>query len=465
MAGFQDAARPSGHDGSAETDRPRFRSRLMVVSLIVMAGFCSLDRVCMALTVDLVRTDLGLSETQMGLVLGLSFSLLYSLAGIPIGLLADRYSRRYLLAGACALWSAATVACGFVESFQGIFVARMLVGAGEAALWPVAVSIVGDLVSPRNRGSVLGWLIIGQLVGSSLSLMIGGQILSRGSQGAFQDLALIGAMTPWRILFILFGGAGAIAITMILFAHEPARASQIHPQSGAQPHQSLSVVVAFFRKNWRLIAGLYVVGTLMALAQYAGASWMLPTVMRRFAIPAADIGFTWGLLGLAAGVAGSLLGGYVTRHFQTPLARCNLLIVATLVCALEGILVFQPGIGVTFLMAGAVAAVHGVVGVTKYLLVQEIFPDTMRGIGTAILNVLVNLVGASSGPFMVALLTERVFRDDNMVGVSLGLIAGPGALLTTAAAFWLRAEFKRRAQRSAPGSTSSSAIGLRTEPA
>lgn len=416
-----------------------FGGRIMIVALILTAALCTMDRMILSLVVDPVRQDLGLSETQIGLLQGLSFSLMYSLAGIPLGLMADRIARGKLLAFAVLIWSFGTFLCGFASSFEFFFLARMLVGTGEAALWPVAVSLIGDLVPTRNRGAVVGWVIIGQLIGGSFSLIVGGRLLEHASSGALAGMPLIGGVAPWRMLFMIYGMAGALAIVMLLFGTEPKRAQNEAGELGSHPLAGLAGFYRFFMKNWKSIGSLYLLTALVGAVQYSGAAWNVPLLLRRFEYGPQQIGLIMGIMMFVAGALGSLAGGFATKRTgNSPVGRCNVLIGSYFVCIVYGLLVFNPGFVVTLALCGIPAVLIAMAGVIKIVIMQDIVPANMRGVATAINHLFASLLGASIGPLVVAMLTQHVFQDDKMVGVSLGIVVGVSMIAAAAFCFVIK---------------------------
>lgn len=419
--------------------------RIMIAALILTAALCTMDRMVLSLVVDPVRRDLGFSETQIGLLQGLSFSLMYSLAGIPLGLMADRVARGKLLAGAVLVWSLGTFLCGFASSFEFFFAARMLVGTGEAALWPVAVSLIGDLVPVRNRGAAVGWVIIGQLLGGSFSLIIGGRLLEYAAAGGLAGLPLISDVVPWRLLFMAYGVSGVAAILLLLAGREPARSATHESQTGANPLAGLGIFYRFFLANWKAIGSLYLLTALVGVVQYSGAAWNVPLLLRRFEYGPQQIGLIMGIMMFIAGAAGSLAGGFATKRTgESPVSRCNVLIVSYFVCTVYGLLAFNPGFIVTLALCGIPAVLIAMAGVIKIVIMQDIVPANMRGVATAINHLFASLLGASIGPLVVAMLTQHVFRDDAMVGVSLGIVVGVSMLAAAAFCFVIKRQIVRQ---------------------
>ena len=166
----------------------RYAYEWYVVLVCMLAYiFSFVDRQILALMIEPIKRDLDLSDTQFSLLHGLAFSLFYAFMGIPIALLADRYSRPRIIAIGVAFWSLATAVCGLSRNFAQMFLARIGVGVGEAALSPATYSMLSDMF-PRDRlGRAVGVYSIGSFIGGGLAFLIGGYVIN-----------LLKAWTPWR---------------------------------------------------------------------------------------------------------------------------------------------------------------------------------------------------------------------------------------------------------------------------
>src|SRR6187402_336812 len=133
----------------------RGRAWTVVAILIATAILSYTDRQVLSLLVDPIRADLGISDTQISLLLGIAFALVYGVAGIPLGYLADRTSRRNLIFAGVLVWSLGTIACGLSHSFSQLFASRIFVGLGEAVLSPAAISLISDYFPPARRGTAV----------------------------------------------------------------------------------------------------------------------------------------------------------------------------------------------------------------------------------------------------------------------------------------------------------------------
>src|SRR5947208_11542129 len=199
---------PLPADGDAPYPR-RSYAWAVVAILIGTAILSYTHRQVLSLLVDPIRRDLFISDTEVSLLLGTAFAVVYGVAGIPFGLLADRTSRRNLIFFGVVVWSIGTVACGFAGSFSGLFAARIVVGLGEAVLSPAAISLISDYFPPSRRGTAVGCFLSGIAMGIGASILIGGGVLHLVQLGALAHTPLA-TQAPWRLVLLVIGAPGLL---------------------------------------------------------------------------------------------------------------------------------------------------------------------------------------------------------------------------------------------------------------
>src|SRR5690348_797262 len=145
----------------------------VVAILIATAILSYTDRQVLSLLVDPIRHDLGITDREVSYLLGAAFAVVYGVAGIPLGFLADRTSRRNLICGGVVVWSCGTIACGLAHTFGQLFAARIVVGLGEAVLSPAAISLISDYFPPARRGTAVGFFLAGIAIGIGAAILIG----------------------------------------------------------------------------------------------------------------------------------------------------------------------------------------------------------------------------------------------------------------------------------------------------
>jgi MFS family permease len=423
----------------------RLRAGWFAVAILMVAYAISfVDRQIVNLLVEPLKRDLDIIDSQVGLLQGVGFGIFYTLLGLPLGWLADRTHRVRLIAFGIALWSLMTMACGLAGSFGELFVARMGVGVGEAALVPAAVSLLADIFDPHERALPLSIFTAGVSVGSGLALALGGAVIVYASGGA-ADLPLVGpwlaGLHPWQTTFILVGFIGLPIAASVLLIAEPARRSPPDADPVARPVEQLGGIVAHLRTHWRLFVPLLLgVGLLYILAN-ADSSWIPSIFIRGFDWKPADVGRVLGIPIMACAMTGTFLAGGVATwlarrapsaaalrtmtigalFFLVPIATVAPLAPTALLAGIGVVLMF----GATALTFGA--ATTAIVGVT---------PNRLRGQATAIYLLVGNLFGLGLGPYSVGALLDFVLGNPRRVGEALAIVAVaaglPGALLLRA---------------------------------
>ena len=179
------------------------------VGLFCIAAILSYtDRQILGLLVDPIRADLEISDTDVGVLQGVAFAIIYSVAGLPLGRLADIFQRRRVILTGVALWSVGTILCGYASSFWMLFAGRLIVGIGEAALAPAAMSMIADMFPTERRGTAIGLFAMGMVIGGGAAISIGGVLLELAVDHRFAGIPMVGALAPWREVLVLLGLAG-----------------------------------------------------------------------------------------------------------------------------------------------------------------------------------------------------------------------------------------------------------------
>ncbi len=397
------------------------------VAMLFLASILSvIDRSILAIVVDAVKADIGLSDVQISLLQGLAFGIFYAVIGVWLGFIADRMSRRNLIAGGIALWSIATAASGLTHSFGSMFACRLLVGLGEAALAPAAISLIADLFPPAKRGRAVGVYLMGQSVATGISFFAAGSLLHVAGTGGFDHVPILGGLAPWRSIFLLCGLAGAVMVLLSLTVREPVRANI--RAVGETNRDHFNKVVAHFRRHRLVLFCLYGGFSLFFLGSYAALAWQVVMLSRRFGVEAATVAVMLSPISLAFGIAGPLVGGLLVDAAvkrSGPRGILSLLRFAPLLGLLfcVGNLVSSQWVAVLFV--GTLGGAAAIMGTATLAWFQSTMPADMRGIavsGTGLVN---TIVGATFGPLLVAILTDHVFGDPAKVGTAIGWVAIP----------------------------------------
>lgn len=426
-----------------------------VVAVLTLANVSAfIDRQILGLLVAPIRRDLGISDTEMGVLYGLAFAAFYTLLGLPIARLADRGSRRLVIGVGIAVWSVMTVWCGAARSYDELLLARFGVGIGEAALAAPAVSLLADYFPASRRATALSVYSLGIYLGAGLANLVGGALIVRLSADALVVWPVVGAIHPWQQVFVLVGAPGLLVALLMVTVREPRRreAGERGPV-GAAGH-SIREVVAYLRDNRRTFACHNLGYGLLALVNYGTAAWLPTHLIRSYGWSAGRAGITLGTLTATVGVLGIIAGGRVADRMLAR-GRTDATMRVGIIAALGNL-----ACGVAYTLAPSAAL--SVAALVPYnffasfafgaavAAVQQITPNRMRAQASALFVTVTTLVGLGLGPSLVALITDRVFGDDLAVRYSLLVVtlvglAGAATLLAAGLASYRRSVAYRAA--------------------
>ena len=359
-----------------------------------------------------IRKSLGISDVQLSLLHGLAFAVFYTFLGIPIGQLVDRRKRTTIIAIGIMVWSVMTALCGLARTFTQMFLARIGVGVGEAALSPAAYSLLADWFEGKQLVRALSFYQGAIYMGGGLATMAGGALIALVPA---TTTALTGPMEPWQVVFLIVGLPGILIGLLMLTLREPERRGV----QGAD-HPSLAQVLAFMRSHARAYAGL-IFGLCCASLMWNGvAAWIPSHFIRQFGWTPAEVGLRYGSVLMVFGTAGIVSGGWIAGILRERGRQdSNLLLIV-----LSALLALPLGVAAPLMPTAssslAVFALYLFAGAMPYggaaAAFQEITPNRMRGQVSAIYLFWLNLAGIGLGPTLVAALSQNVFGGD--LGIS-----------------------------------------------
>ncbi len=394
------------------------RAWVTVVILMVAYVLSFVDRQILNLLVEPIRRDLAINDTQMSLLMGLSFALFYTVCGIPLGRVADTRSRRGLIAVGILFWSAATAACGMAKMYWQFLLCRIGVGVGEAALSPAAYSLIADSFPAERRATAISVYSMGVYLGSGLAFLVGGLVIQFASAQGDVTLPVLGEVRPWQLIFLILGVAGVFFTLLMLAIKEPARRG-----AGAGVAVPLSEVGRYIRANRRTVL-LHNFGFAgLAFAGYGSSAWVPTFYIRTYGWDASQVGMVYGSIVAVFGCLGIVFGGRLAdwmakRGYRDANMRVGLF---SALGALPMVVLFplmDTAFWASVLMAPTVFCLSMPFGVAPAA-IQEIMPNSMRGQASAIYLFVITLIGLGIGPTAVALVTDFVFADDAALRYSL----------------------------------------------
>ncbi|MBU2588207.1 MAG: MFS transporter [Alphaproteobacteria bacterium] len=372
--------------------------RVTLWILLIVYIFNFIDRQIVNILAEPIARDLGLSDTQIGLMTGLAFALFYTVLGIPIARFADRSStsRPAVIAVSLAIWSGMTALCGLAQNFSQLLLARIGVGVGEAGCTPPAHSLISDIVPPEKRSSALAFYSLGIPIGTLMGMVIGG---------------ILADFVGWREAFLIVGLPGvALALVVWFVLKDPRRSdAQMMLRNQNQPAalplmDALRVVMSS-----RAFVLLLFAGSAASFLSYGKTTWTTIFFQRTHDLTPGEVGLWFGIVGGVGGIVGTVLGGYLAdrfgaknrRHVLSAPAIGMALAVPLALLAYNSpswpmalVLLFLPTMFNSFYYGPTYSAAQGLV------------PIRARAIAAATLLFFQNLIGLGLGPLFFGMLSD-----------------------------------------------------------
>ncbi len=391
--------------------------------LLVCYTLSFIDRQILGLLVDPIKRDLQVSDTRIGLLQGLAFTVFYTFMGLPVGWLVDRYSRRGIITAGVVFWSAMTALCAVANNYWSLFATRTGVGVGEATLGPSAMSLVTDYFPKEKLGGALSVYAMGIFIGSGLALIVGGAVTQAVVGMPAVTLPVVGEIASWRLTFLIVGLPGLLVGLLMYTVREPARRNLLLTSDGEASRLGLGETLRELGLRWKSVVGLCVALSAQAGCNYAIFAWAPTYFLRVHGWARRDTGLALGVMILTAGIVGMYAGGKLCDRWVRQGVReapLKVGVVATIWAGVFfGLSMSMPNL--TWLLVLMVPAQFFLalpVG-SSYAALQFIFPNQLRGQVSALLFFSISLGGQTIGPFLPGFLNDYVFRDGNMVGWSL----------------------------------------------
>lgn len=397
--------------------------RWYVVLLLTLAYVSSfIDRQILSLLIEEIKADLAITDTQFSLLSGMAFSLFYAGMGLPIAYLADRYSRVRIIAAGVAFWSLATAACGLARNFLQMFIARVCVGAGEAALTPATYSMLSDMFPREKLGRALGVYSMGAFLGGGLAFLVGGLVIGLLKTTPVVELAVLGTVRSWQLTFFLVGLPGLlIALAILLTVRDP-RSRMASPP--AKP--AIADGLRFVRAHQATFFYLFIGFSFYAMCQYALMNWTPALYIRKFDLTASETGYLLGTILLICSTSGAFCSGWLTDVLQkrghSDAAILSAMVGAALMLpsAVGAALAPTLPVSVAFLVPAMFFSSFPLS--TSAASMQVLAPRNLRSQIASFFLLVSNIIGMGIGTTLVALLTDRVFGDDRAVDYSLSIV-------------------------------------------
>jgi MFS family permease len=390
---------------TATTSSPVTRVResagflLAILTLLNVINWA--DRQVVPILFPGIRADLGLSDVQLGLIGGFSFTLVYALSAFLFGYLGDRHIRRNLITFGLVMWSLAMAAGGLATGFWTLFIARFLTGIGEAALYPCAMSLIGERFDPGSRGKALGVFMAAVAVGGGVGIGLGGSLAES---------------VGWRQVFFIYGAAGFALVPLILAVPEKPR-----PETASHEESSREVVGEALRDPRLLF--IWMAGLVMIACGLGYGAWAPSFFVREHGFDVTQAGLLVGAGQLAGGVLGALIGGFASDRAKkrriggeadvsTFAALIAIPIISVVVFSSSTTLLYAFGIvgpvAIFAFFPGLQAAIMDVVPQHRHGLVFAIQSFFLGGIGSGLGPLVVGAISDVSGSLRIALASTLI---------------------------------------------------------
>jgi MFS family permease len=414
---FNSMADTTVSSGLAASRKPVFSDsyKNVVLGLLVLAYTLNfIDRTIISTIGQAIKVDLKLTDTQLGLLGGFSFAILYTLLGIPLARFAERWNRVSIISGALIIWSGFTALCGFAGSFVQLLIFRVGVGVGEAGCSPPAHSLISDYFEPKKRATALSIYSFGIPLGTMFGAALGGWLAKTFG---------------WRVAFMAVGAPGIIVALLVKFiVKEPPRGHSELREAPVLPDDVTAEAVETpkgfglwgeLKEIGRVSKSLFlcwpvanmVLGvTLVSFAGYGAGQFIPPYFIRTFGLDYAVVGLIVGLLAGFSNGIGTLVGGFLTDWVSKRSARWYALVPAIGVAISVPIYIFAYTLP-DWKSAALVLLLPGIFAYTylgpTFGVVQNVVETHQRATATALLFFVLNLIALGFGPPFIGWLIDQ----------------------------------------------------------
>lgn len=418
------------HGTEPESTIPARRG-ITLLLLLVVYTFNFIDRQIVGILAIPIKADLGLSDSQLGLMGGLAFALFYTGLGIPIAMLADRYSRTWIMTIALTLWSAMTAVCGLANSFWQLFFARLGVGVGEAGGVAPAYSLIADYFPPKQRARALSFYSFGIPIGGALGIVLGG---------------VIAHMIDWRTAFFIVGLAGiALAPIFRLIVKEPPRGGLDRRRAPARPPQIGEVIRTLATKPSFWLISL--AASCSSMMGYGLFFWLPSFFVRSFGLSLLDASLVFGAILLIGGVAGIWGGGWMADRFGPDDPRRVLAVPAwawLAILPLNVLGILTPSLTLCFFVL-LIPSALGLVWMGPVVsTIQHMVRPDMRATASAVFLFINNLLGIGLGTWALGALSDGLAERFAEHALRYSIVAGSSFYLLACALMFMAS---RRVER------------------
>ena len=396
----------------------RTRNYTLFILVLIYAS-SHIDRQIVSILAESIKLDLGLSDSQLGFLIGLSFAIFYATLGIPIALLADRMNRRNIIGISVIIWSGMTALSGLATNFTQLALARIGVGIGEAGSTPPSHSMISDLFPLEQRAAAMGIFSSGINLGILIGFLVGGWV---------------DQIYGWRMAFYIVGLPGVfLGLVLLLTVKEPARThtrakSDTQLSIGAHIRALLHETYSCFRLMIQIPSQRHIlIGcTLVVFVGYGTVYWNGVYFRRILGLSPAEAGTLLALAGGIVGGVGTFFGGWLADR----LARRDQRFYVWLTGAVK---VFLIPLVIVFYLSNDLVLITAIVCVlsffggfylpSSFAMTQSLMPPHMRALASALLLFTINIIGLGLGPYLVGVMSDFLQPNYGQDGLRYALLS------------------------------------------
>ena len=409
--------RPAG----AEPFPPPRQAWYTVGVLAVVTTFALLDQNILGLLIQRIKTDFALTDTEAGWLLGPTQALFYAFVAVPFSRYIDRWTRKWIMAAGLIVWSLATAATGLAANFTQLFVARFMVGAGEAFNGPTAYSITADCFPRERLPRAVAVLQIGSVAGGGLSLLLGGAMIWLIATVGSPDLPLVGVLRPWQVVLMGVGLPGLVVSLLLLTIKEPPRRN-LRLETRKVP---LRGAVKYLWLHFAVFGPMFIGLTLGSL-DMGSRAWGAAFFERTYGWPPQEYGMVAGVVSIAAMLAGLYLGAKWAEWFQDrgdPAGAFRVILYTRLVAIPFAILMpMMPTPELAMAFNAVSFLVLGMSGPMLNAVLLTITPNEIRGQVTTLYLFIYTVVAVGLSPLVTGMTTDYVFTSPDDLRWSIVLL-------------------------------------------
>jgi MFS family permease len=429
---------------SLRTDGPESSAlrRWTIASILMGAMLISVvDRFALSGLVEPLRADLHLTDAELGLLGGISFGLFYACMTLPLGYLADRWSRIGTIMLGIGVWCLATIACGYAYSFATLLVARIFVGAGEAALAPAGYSLIRNLFPPSQLARAMSVFQLGAILGSGAAFLVVGLVYAPLEAGAAAHWPVLAQLRPWQQTFVLVGAPGIVFVLLVSAIRDRPVPRVAGPKTGLAA--AFALAPRFYFLLFTAMSGIITV-------TYALMSWVPAIMNREHARPVGSAASTYGVVVMICCTLGLLSGGWLADSLQRrdpQRAHCRIILISSAI--MLPVILALPWASSWTVLLMVLCLFHFSsslpIGVVPALIQLRTPPDARSRVSAAYV-LTVNLFGLGVGPASVGFISQSLSRQADGLRLAVSALAAIAASVALIAAVALLRISGRTAQ-------------------